>query len=325
MKLEQLLTQNRALILMLLSHYKSIALKKLNLFVVFFLVISLAIVILQFGTIPRGYLFEDIIGRIFIIDDFALLFDGMFITGTILTLLINTDYFQSRDYFNGEYFALLLFSLAGMILLSHSHELITAFIALEIASLSIYALVGYHKSNHISSEAMMKYLVLGSFTSAMFILGTALIYGQVASTTLTDIAQYTNNHGIEDLTLLLVGASLIMVTILFKIGTVPFHSWVLDVYHGSPFPVTMFMASTFKIAIFAIALRLYLVDFASLHGFWTPLLQGITILTLIGGSWLAITQTSIKRVLAGSSIVHSGYMLIALTSIGLGSKVKEEQ
>jgi len=310
-----------ALILMLLSHYKSIALKKLNLFVVFFLVISLAIVILQFGTIPRGYLFEDIIGRIFIIDDFALLFDGMFITGTILTLLINTDYFQSRDYFNGEYFALLLFSLAGMILLSHSHELITAFIALEIASLSIYALVGYHKSNHISSEAMMKYLVLGSFTSAMFILGTALIYGQVASTTLTDIAQYTNNHGIEDLTLLLVGASLIMVTILFKIGTVPFHSWVLDVYHGSPFPVTMFMASTFKIAIFAIALRLYLVDFASLHGFWTPLLQGVTILTLIGGSWLAITQTSIKRVLAGSSIVHSGYMLIALTSIGLGSNI----
>jgi NADH-quinone oxidoreductase subunit N len=310
-----------AFFLMLISHHKSVALEKLNLIAVFFLVISLAIVILQFGVIKQGYLFEDIIGKIFIIDDFALLFDGMFITGTILTLLINTDYFKSRDYFNGEYFALLLFALFGMILLAHSHELVTAFIALEIASLSIYALVGYHKSNRISSEAMMKYLILGSFTSAMFILGTALIYGQVASTVLSDIAQYTNNHGIEDLTLLLVGSSLIMITILFKIGAVPFHSWVLDVYHGSPFPVTMFMASTFKIAIFAIALRLYVVDFVSLHGFWTPILQGITIITLLGGSWLAITQTSIKRVLAGSSIVHSGYMLIALTSIGLGSNI----
>ncbi len=310
-----------AFILMLLSNYKSVDLKKLNLFAVFFLVISLAIVILQYGTIHQAYLFEDIIGQIFIVDDFALLFDGMFISGTIFTLLINTDYFKSRNYFNGEYFALLLFALFGMILLAHAHELMTAFIALEIASLSIYALVGYHKSNHISSEAMMKYLILGSLTSSMFVLGTALIYGQVSSTTLTDIAQYTNNHGIEDLTLLIVGASLIMITIFFKIGVVPFHSWVIDVYHGSPFPITMFMASTFKIAVFAILLRLYVVDLVSLHGFWTPILQGVTILTLLGGSLLAITQTSIKRMLAASSIVHSGYMLIAITSIGLGSDI----
>ncbi|MBL0722044.1 MAG: NADH-quinone oxidoreductase subunit N [Sulfurovum sp.] len=310
-----------AFILMILSNYKSMDLKKLNLFTVFFLVFALAIVILQYGTIHKDYLFEDILGQIFIIDDFALLFDGMFISGTILTLLINTDYFKSRKYFNGEYFSLLLFALFGMMLLAHSHELMTAFIGLEIASLSIYALVGYHKSNHISSESMMKYLILGSLTSAMFVLGTAFIYGQVASTTLTDIAQYTNNHGIEDLTLLIVGASLIMITIFFKIGAVPFHAWVLDVYHGSPFPVTMFMASTFKIAIFAILLRLYVVDFVSLHGFWTPILQIATILTLIGGSLLAITQTSIKRMLAASSIVHSGYMLIAITSIGLGSDI----
>ena len=310
-----------AFILMLLSNYKSLDLKKLNLFAVFFLVISLAIVILQYGTIHKTYLFEDNIGQIFIVDDFALLFDGMFISGTILTLLINTDYFKSRNYFNGEYFALLLFALFGMILLAHAHELITAFIALEIASLSIYSLVGYHKSNKISSEAMMKYLILGSLTSSMFILGTAFIYGQVASTTLTDIAQYTNNHGIEDLTLLIVGVSLIMITIFFKIGAVPFHAWVLDVYHGSPFPVTMFMASTFKIAIFAILLRLYIIDLVSLHGFWTPILQGVTIITLIGGSFLAFTQTSIKRMLASSSIVHSGYMLIAITSIGLGSNI----
>ncbi len=310
-----------AFTLMILSHNKSFELKHFNLVAVLFLTIALAIVMIQFGNIPKGYLFEDIIGKVFIVDDFALLFDIMSITGVILTLLINTDYFHSRSYFNGEYFALLLFSLFGMILLAHAHELVTAFIGLEIASLSIYALVGYHKNNHVSSEAMMKYLVLGSMTGAFFILGTALIYGVVGSTTLNDIATYTNGHNNEESILIIVGATLIMVTILFKIGAVPFHGWVIDVYEGSPFPITMFMASTFKIAIFAIALRLYLIDFVSLHGQWNFILQTITILTLLGGSWLAITQSSIKRMLAGSSIVHGGYMLIAITSVGAGSQI----
>ncbi len=310
-----------AFTLMILSQYKIFKLQQFNLVAVLFLTIALAIVLMQFGQIQKGYLFADIIGEIFIVDDFALLFDIMSITGVILTLLINTDYFQSRSYFNGEYFALLLFSLFGMILLAHAHELVTAFIGLEIASLSIYALVGYHKNNHVSSEAMMKYLVLGSMTGAFFILGTALIYGAVGSTTLTDIAIYLNEPSTSEAELVIIGATLIMITILFKIGAVPFHAWVIDVYEGSPFPITMFMASTFKIAIFAIALRLYLLDFLSLYTKWHFVLQTITILTLVGGSWLAITQTSIKRMLAGSSIVHGGYMLIAITSIGTGSQI----
>jgi len=310
-----------AFTLMILSQYKFFKLKQFNLVAVLFLTIALAIVLTQFGQIPKGYIFENTLGQVFIVDDFALLFDIMSITGVILTLLINTDYFKSRQYFNGEYFALLLFSLFGMILLSHAHELMTAFIGLEIASLSIYALVGYHKNNKVSSEAMMKYLVLGSITGAFFILGTALIYGAVGSTTLTNIAIYINEHDYDQLTLIIIGATLIMITILFKIGAVPFHGWVIDVYEGSPFPITMFMASTFKIAIFAIALRFYLLDFVPLHEILNPMLQFIAILTLLGGSWLAITQSSIKRMLAGSSIVHSGYMLIALTSIGTGSQI----
>ncbi len=310
-----------AFVLMIISQNRSFNLEKINLLAVLFLTVALAIAIEQFGTIGREYLFEDIIGKVFIVDDFALLFDIMSITGAILTLLINTDYFRSRRYFNGEYFALLLFSIFGMILLAHAHELLTAFIGLEIASLSIYALVGYHKNNHISSEAMMKYLVLGSMSGIFFILGTALIYGVVGSTTLTDITTYSSGETSDDMILIIIGATFIMITILFKIGAVPFHAWVIDVYQGAPFPITMFMASTFKIAIFAIALRLYLLDFVPLHGVWTPILEMITILTLIGGSWLAISQTSIKRMLAGSSIVHSGYMLIAITSIGTGSQI----
>jgi NADH-quinone oxidoreductase subunit N len=208
-----------------------------------------------------------------------------------------------------------------MMMLSHAHELVTAFIALEIASLSIYALVGYHKNNKVSSEAMMKYLVLGSMTGAFFILGTTLIYGAVGSTSLTEIATYVIINEHQDMSLLIIGSSFIMITIMFKIGAVPFHSWVVDVYHGAPYPLTMFMASTFKIAIFAIALRLYLVNFGPINSFWSEMLQIMTILTLIGGSWLAINQKLVKRMLAGSSIVHSGYLLIAMSSLGLGSEM----
>lgn len=310
-----------AFILLLISHSKRFNLDRLNLIAVFFLALSLLVQYLDFDNNNVKFLFNDVFGDTFILDGFAKIFDIMFTVGAILTLLINNDYFKSRHYFNGEYFALILFSVFGMMMLSHAHELVTAFIALEIASLSVYALVGYHKSNRVSSEAMMKYMILGSMTGAFFILGTALIYGTVGSTHLNDIALYVSSKDVSELTLLIVGASFISITIMFKIGAVPFHSWVVDVYHGAPYPITMFMASTFKIAIFAIALRLYIVNFAQINFFWSEMLQVITILTLIGGSWLAISQTLVKRMLAGSSIVHSGYLLVGISSLGLGSEV----
>jgi NADH-quinone oxidoreductase subunit N len=309
-----------AFVLMLLSNSK-MTLDRLNLIAVFFLILSLILQFFLFGEETTTYLFKDVFGNSFILDDFASIFDMMFTAGAVLTLLINNDYFKSRTYFSGEYFALILFSVFGMMMLSHAHELLTAFIALEIASLSVYTLVGYHKTKNVSSEAMIKYMILGSMTGAFFMLGTALIYGAVGSTSLTDIAIYINNNELQNMAMLIVGATFIMVTIMFKIGAVPFHSWVVDVYHGAPYPITMFMASTFKIAIFAIVLRLYLVNFAPINSFWTEILQVMTILTLLGGSWLAINQTLVKRMLAGSSIVHSGYLLIAISSIGLGSEL----
>ena len=310
-----------AFVIMLLSHLKSISLKRFNYIAIFFLLVSSLTEFMLLGKNESLYLYENIFGHTFILDDFATLFDLMFTIGAILTLLINSDYFKSRDYFTPEYFALILFSVFGMMMLSHAHELITVFIALEIASLSIYALVGFHKTKKVSSEAMMKYMVLGSMTGAFFMLGSALIYASVGSTTLENISLYVNATALEDMSLLVVGGSLLMITIMFKIGAVPFHSWVVDVYHGAPYPITMFMASTFKIAIFAIALRLYIVNFAHINDFWSEMLQAITILTLLGGSWLAISQKLVKRMLAGSSIVHSGYLLIGLSSIGLGSEL----
>ena len=309
-----------AILLMLLSNSR-ITLSRLNLIAVFFLTVSLVLQFFLYGEKESTYLFENIFGQSFVLDDFASIFDIMFTAGAILTLLINHEYFQSRRYFSGEYFALILFSVFGMMVLSHAHELMTAFIGLEIASLSVYALVGYKRSRKVSSEAMMKYIVLGSMSGAFFMLGTALIYGAVGSTSFTELAAYVQSIDMQNSQMLIVGASFIMITIMFKVGAVPVHSWVVDVYHGAPYPITMFMASTFKIAMFAIALRLFLVIFAPINSFWIEILQVITILTLLGGSWLAINQTLVKRMLAGSSIVHTGYLLIAISSIGLGSNI----
>ena len=310
-----------AITLLLLSHSKQFDTIKLNFIAVIFLAISFFIQLLNIENNQNFFLFQSVFGNYFIVDKFAKIFDLAFTSGAGLMLLINHQYFKSRNYLNGEYFSLILFSVLGMIFLAHAHELLTVFIALEMASLSIYALVGYHTNNRKSAEAMMKYIVLGAMTGAFFMLGTALIYGAVGSTLLTDITAYVIAKEGQDITLLLVGSSFIMITIMFKIGAVPFHSWVIDVYNGASYPITMFMASTFKIAIFAIALRLYFVSFASINFFWAEILQGVTIITLIGGSFIAINQNIIKRMLAGSSIVHSGYLLIAMSSIGLGSKV----
>ena len=257
-----------AIVLMLLSNTR-ITLSRLNLIAVGFLLLSLIVQFYIFGDIESTYLFENIFGTAFILDSFAAIFDAMFNIGAILTLLINNEYFQSRRYFAGEYFSLILFSVFGMMVLSHAHELVTAFIGLEIASLNIYALVAYHKTRKISTEAMMKYVVLGSMTGAFYMLGTALIYGAVGSTSFTEISNYIISHDLQNISVLIVGASFIMVTVLFKIGAVPLHSWVVDVYHGAPYPITMFMASTFKIAIFALTLRLYLVMFSPINSFWT--------------------------------------------------------
>lgn len=309
------------LALMLFSLVKRVEIKNYNLITVAFLVTSLLLELVISSHATSHYLFEDIFAKMFIVDKLSTLFSILFLAGAIITLLISNNYFKRRDYYNGEFFALLLFSIFGMMMLAHANELVTAFIAIELASISLYLLVGYNRHSIRSSEAMLKYIILGSLAGAFFILGVALVYGVVGSTYLGEIVNYTQSHTQSDVTLLIVGLMFMMVTLLFKVGAVPFHSWVIDVYKGAPFPVTMFMATTFKIAIFALFLRLYLVDFAPFYDIFSQIIKVITIITLVGGSLLAISQTNLKGMLAASSIVHVGYMLIALYAIGMGAKL----
>ena len=285
------------------------------------LLLALVIELPRFGHVESSYLLETVFGPRYLTDDFAVLFDLMFLGGGALTLLINAIYLSKRDYYNGEFFALFLFAIFGMMTLAHANDLIAAFVSLELTSLAIYALTGYHKNYRGSNEAMLKYLVLGSFAGLFFLLGAAIFYGVAGTTVISDLSTFIQLHGTEYRLPLSAAGLFLMVTILFKIGAVPFHSWVLDVYLGAPFPVTMFMASTFKVALFAIALRLYLILYVDTGLIGNDAIAFVTVLTLLGGSWLALSQSMLKRMLAGSSIVHGGYMLIALVSIGSGAQL----
>ena len=308
-----------AFVLLIISTIKTIHLHSYLYITVAFLLLAFAVELPQFGHDTSVYVFPEIFGHAYLVDDFATLFDLMFLGGGALTLLINAIYLSKRDYYNGEFFALFLFAIFGMMTLAHANDLVAAFISLELTSLGIYALTGYHKNYRGSNEAMLKYLILGSFAGVFFILGTAIFYGIAGTTVISELAAFIHLHGQEHLLALSAAGMFIMITVLFKIGAVPFHSWLLDVYLGAPFPVTMFMASTLKVALFAIALRLYLILYVDTGLVGNPAITVIAILTLLGGSWLAISQTVLKRMLAGSSIVHGGYMLIALSSIGLGA------
>ena len=304
--------------LMLLSAFKPLSTAKINTLTIAILIIALLFELPLINDSFSQIVFKDAESDIFngmlIADSFSSLFTLLFTLGTILTLAISHRYLVNNDFFVNEFFSLILFSLFGMILLAMSYELVTAFIALETASLAIYILIGIDKKSAVSNEALFKYLLIGSFSGTFFLLGTLFIYLQIGSTNLGVISTYINSHPIYQAQLVIVGGSLIMVTIMFKIGAFLFHTWVLDVYDGAAMPVTMFMSATFKIAIFSIALRIFLVDFSAYIDFFQPAIEAMAFLTLIGGSLLAISQHSIKRMLAASSIVHSGYLLIALAS-----------
>lgn len=274
---------------------------------------------IYFQTSYLGELFSiDIHGELFNhmlrFDSFSALFHIIFLIGSFLMIATGRAFMQTTRFFMPETFSLVLFALFSMMLLSMANELLTAFIALESASIAVYILVGLNRYNVRASEALFKYLLLGSFSGAFFLLGIAFVYAQVGSTHLGDIKNYIELH--DSYELITIGGVLMMITVMFKISAVPFQAWTLDVYDGASLPITAFMAGTFKIAIFSIALRLFLVDYQIISSFFEPLVTFIAVITIVGGSLLTLAQQNIKRMLAASSIVHSGYLLIALASTG---------
>ncbi len=304
-----------AVVLMLLSPIKKFSIDKLSWVALFFLLFAFGANALNFGMVYSVTPYAKLFSSMIVADTFAGYFNSIIIAGGIVTVLVGTHYFDKSNMLRGEVFSLLLFSVFGMLLLVGTKELFTSFIALEIASISLYILIGFQKNYVRRVEGSFRYLILGSMASIFFLLGVALIYAGTRSTNIIEIAKYMSSHETEDMTLVITGGTLILITFLFKIAAFPFQNWSMDVYDGAPLPITAFMASTFKVAIFGFILRFILVDFHELKSVWSDILFYIAILTMLYGSFLAIFQTSLKRMLAASSIVHTGYLLIAFVSI----------
>lgn len=221
-----------------------------------------------------------------------------------------------------EVFPLTLFALAGMLLFPASDDLLTMFVALEVLSLPLYLLCGLARRRRLlSQEAALKYFLLGAFSSAFFLYGIALLYGSAGTLSLSGVGDVLRAQG-GDQSMALVGVALLLVGLLFKVGAVPFHSWIPDVYQGAPTPITGFMASATKSAAFGAMLRIFYVALPGLHDEWRPLLWAIAILTMAIGTISAVTQNDMKRMLAYSSISHVGFILtgvIAANPAGLSS------
>ncbi len=223
-----------------------------------------------------------------------------------------------------EVYPLTLFAVGGMLLFPAANDLLTMFVALEVLSLPLYLLCGLARRRRLlSQEAAMKYFLLGSFSSAFFLFGVAMLYGYSGSVQLSAIATAASTNTAAT-TLLYAGLALLGLGLLFKIGAVPFHSWKPDVYQGAPTPVTALMASCTLVSAFGALLRVFYVAFGQLTWTWRPAMWGVAILTMLVGSVIAITQTDVKRLLAYSSIAQAGYILtgvVAANTAGLSGSM----
>jgi NADH-quinone oxidoreductase subunit N len=213
-----------------------------------------------------------------------------------------------------EVFPLMMFAVGGMLMFPAANDLLTMFVALEVLSLPLYLLCGLARRRRLlSQEASLKYFLLGAFSSAFFLYGVALLYGYAGTVRLSGIADAVSKNSGSD-GLLLIGTALVAVGLLFKVGAAPFHAWTPDVYQGAPTPITGFMAACTKVAAFGALLRLFYVGLGGLAWDWEPMMWALAILTMVIGSVVALTQTDVKRMLAYSSIAHTGFILTGLVA-----------
>jgi NADH-quinone oxidoreductase subunit N len=274
------------------------------------LLLALASAIMQWnnGAVP---IYHDMM----LFDNFSVAFSGTAIVSTLLILMLSKGYFEKISNNVAEYFAIILFSLAGIIVMVSYYNLTMLFVGIEIMSVSLYILAGIDKKNFASNEASLKYFLMGAFSTGFLLFGITLIYGATGSFQLETIRNWALAHprGIDPL--FHTGIVLMIIGLCFKVGAAPFHFWTPDVYEGSPTLITAFMSTVVKTAGFAAFLRLFMVSFAPLADFWMPTLLVITILTLFIGNLTALYQHSFKRMLAFSSISHAGYLLFAIVAL----------
>lgn len=252
--------------------------------------------------------------QMIIVDGFATFFRVLVIIVAILAILCSGQYLRRERSHGGEYYALILFSVAGQGIMATSNELIMMFIGLEISSIATYILAGYLRDDKRNNESALKYFLLGSFATAFLLYGIAWIYGVTGSTNLVEIRRVLSAGQVNSMSLVGVSAALMFVGFAFKISAAPFQVWAPDVYQGAPAPVAAFMSSGPKAAAFAIFIRVYMTAFEPIASRWEGIVWICALLTMIVGNFAALSQNNIKRLLAYSSIAHAGYVLVAVAA-----------
>ena len=247
-------------------------------------------------------------------DNFGLFVTLILVVVGLLSLAISGPAVDREHLPAGEYYALMLFATAGMMLMATASDLLVIFLALEVLSLAVYVMTGIRRNSPVATEAAFKYFLLGAFSSAFFLYGIAFTYGLTGSTRLARIASLMAAQAGAPTPMQLLALGLVIVGFAFKVAAVPFHMWTPDAYEGAPPAVTAFMSTGVKAAAFASFMRVFLSAFYPLRGTWSDVLWVIAAATMIVGTVVGVTQSNVKRMLAYSSIGHGGYLLVALLS-----------
>jgi len=249
---------------------------------------------------------------VIVADNFGLFVTWILVIVGILSLMLSGPAVERERLPQGEYYALLLFATAGMMLMATASDLLVIFIALETMSLAVYVLTGIRRESPTAVEGAFKYFLLGAVASAFFLYGIALTYGITGSTRLDQVGSVIAAQSGAPTPMLFIAVGLLLVGFAFKVSAIPFHMWTPDAYEGASPAVTGFMSTGVKAAAFAAFVRVFLSAFEPLQADWAPLVWGLAALTMIGGTVIGVAQTSVKRLLAYSSIAHGGYLLVAL-------------
>jgi NADH-quinone oxidoreductase subunit N len=280
----------------------------LGLLTLAFLAVAL---VLTFGIIGQnGIAFAGAIS----IDSFSAFFEIAILIAAMFTVMMSLDYAAEHHIQGAEYYSLLLFSALGMMLMATAGDLIVIFLGLETMSITVYVLAGIARRDPKSTEAAMKYFLLGAFSTGFLLYGIALIYGATGTIKLGPIHDALATGAMSSNPMMLLGVGMLVIGFGFKVAAVPFHMWTPDVYEGAPTPVTAFMAVGVKLAAFAAFLRVFLVHFGPIGPYWQAVLWVIAALTMTGGNVIALVQTNIKRMLAYSAIAHAGYLLLGMAA-----------
>jgi NADH-quinone oxidoreductase subunit N len=254
------------------------------------------------------------VAKAVVMDGFSAFFMILMSIAMILSALVADGYLRREGWQGAEFHVLALVSASGAMLMAMANDLIIVFLGLEILSISLYVLTAFNYRRAASGEAALKYFILGSFSSAIFVYGIALTYGATGSTNLTQIADFLSKNVVLTNGLLLAGLALLLVGFGFKIAAVPFHMWTPDVYQGAPSPVTGFMAAVAKAGAFAAMLRVLFSSFGVVDTDWRPIVYGLAVLSLVLGAFVALRQRDVKRMLAYSSINHAGFILLGVVA-----------